>query len=252
MRPMEKDWYRRIWTLDIQDQSWVEDTKRQVDFLISALHLRGGERVLDLACGFGRHALELARRGYDVTGIDITPEYIRHASAQAEKEGLRAHFFCKDIRELTYCQEFDVVLNLADGAIGYLEDDQENHKIFEVVSRALKPEGQHFCDIMNGSYADLHFPCQLWDAGEKGLTLSRFEWDRATRTLLYGQLDYSYGQPLRKPELDQGNVIRLYTLTEIQEILSGLGMEITASYGSFSGIPSSDAEIQLLVCSRKR
>ena len=251
MRPMEKDWYRRIWTLDIQDQSWVEDAKRQVDFLVSVLGLQGGERILDLACGFGRHALELARRGYAVTGVDITPDYIRYASAQAEKEGLNAQFFCKDIRAITYHQEFDVVLNLADGAIGYLEDDQENRKIFEVVSRALKPGGQHFCDIMNGGYADLHFPCQLWDAGEKGVTLSRFEWDRVTRTLLYGQLDYSYGQPLEKPELDRGNVIRLYTLPEIRDILSGLGMEVTASYGSFEGVSASDLEIQLLICSRK-
>ena len=64
------------WTLDIQNMSWVEDTNRQVDFLIKQLHLKGTEKILDLACGFGRHSLEFARRGYDVTGIDITPAYI--------------------------------------------------------------------------------------------------------------------------------------------------------------------------------
>ena len=80
MKAMEKDWYKKIWTLDIQDQSWVEDTKRQVDFLIEKLELKGTERILDLACGFGRHSLELARRGYDVTGVDITPEYIEYAT----------------------------------------------------------------------------------------------------------------------------------------------------------------------------
>ena len=51
MKAMENDWYRKIWTLDIQDQSWVEDTKRQADFLIEKLGLKGGERILDLACG---------------------------------------------------------------------------------------------------------------------------------------------------------------------------------------------------------
>ena len=56
MRRMSSDWYRKIWTLDIQDQSWVEDTERQVDFLVKTLKLRGGERILDLACGFGRHS----------------------------------------------------------------------------------------------------------------------------------------------------------------------------------------------------
>ncbi len=79
MKAMESDWYKKIWTLDIQDQSWVEDTRRQVDFLVEKLRLRGDEKILDLACGFGRHSLELARRGFSVTGVDITPSYIEFA-----------------------------------------------------------------------------------------------------------------------------------------------------------------------------
>lgn len=128
MKAMKSDWYRTIWTLDIQKQSWVEDTRRQVDFLVEKLRLTGGERVLDLACGFGRHALELARRGFSVTGVDITPDYIRFAKEQAEKEGLAADFLCADIRELTFYQEFDAVLSMADGAVGYLESEEENRK----------------------------------------------------------------------------------------------------------------------------
>ena len=77
--------------------------------------------MLDLACGFGRHSLEFARRGYDVTGIDITPAYIDYANEQAKEESLNAKFFCQDIRTITFDKEFDVVLNMADGAIGYLE-----------------------------------------------------------------------------------------------------------------------------------
>ena len=63
MKAMEKDWYKKIWTLDIQNISWVEDTEHQVDYLIDKLELKGNERILDLACGFGRHSLEFARRG---------------------------------------------------------------------------------------------------------------------------------------------------------------------------------------------
>ena len=90
MKPMESDWYKKIWTLDIQNQSWVEDTKKQVDFLVEKLELRGGEKILDLACGFGRHSLELARRGFQVTGVDITPDYVNYATKQAEQEKLNA------------------------------------------------------------------------------------------------------------------------------------------------------------------
>ena len=114
------------WTLDIQNQSWVEDTRRQVDFLIEKLELKESEKVLDLACGFGRHSLELARRGFDVIGVDITADYIDYANEQAKKENLNAYFICSDIREISFQGEFDVVLNMADGAVGYLENEEEN------------------------------------------------------------------------------------------------------------------------------
>ena len=188
---MENDWYKKIWTLDIQDLSWVEDTRRQVDFL------------------------------------------------------------CMDIREIPFEGEFDVVLSMADGAIGYLENDAENLKIFTAVSKALKPGGKYFMDIMNGSYADQHFPCRLWDAGQKCLTLSAFEWNRETRVMLYGQRDYEYGQPLTRADIDEGNPIRLYTLAEITDILSSHGMEVFDVYADFDGTVSSDQHIQLLICAEK-
>ena len=229
--------------------SWVEDANRQVDFLIKQLHLKGTEKILDLACGFGRHSLEFARRGYDVTGIDITPAYIDYVNEQAKKENLNAKFICQDIRTITFDEEFDVVLNMADGAIGYLEDDGENHKIFSVIAKALKNGGKHFMDIMNGSYAQTHFPCKLWDAGEKGLTLSAFEWEKDRKTLIYGQVDYMYGEALYKPEMKEGNPIRLYSLDEITEIFCKLGLRICNSFADFSGKPSSDNDIQLMVYS---
>ena len=213
------------------------------------LHLKGTEKILDLACGFGRHSLEFARRGYDVTGIDITPAYIDYANEQAKKENLNAKFICQDIRTITFDKEFDVVLNMADGAIGYLEDDGENHKIFSVIAKALKNGGKHFMDIMNGSYAQTHFPCKLWDAGEKGLTLSAFEWEKDRKTLIYGQVDYMYGEALYKPEMKEGNPIRLYSLDEITEIFCKLGLRICNSFADFSGKPSSDNDIQLMVYS---
>ena len=64
MKSMKKDWYKKGWIMDIQNMPWVEDTKNEVDFLIDQLKLQGNEKILDLACGYGRHSLELARRGY--------------------------------------------------------------------------------------------------------------------------------------------------------------------------------------------
>ena len=146
-------------------------------------------------------------------------------------------------------EKFDVVINMADGAIGYLENDTENMKIFEVVSNALKKGGKHFMDIMNGSYAETHFPCKLWDEGEKCFTLSAFEWDKKSKTLLYGQVDYPYGEPLWKPEMKEGNPIRLYTISEISKMFLKLDMSVCKSYADFTGTPSSDNDIQLMIYS---
>ena len=252
MTPKGKTWYKEIWSLSIKNQSWTEDTKNQVDFIISTLNLKGNERILDLACGFGRHSLELARRGFTVVGVDITKEYILDARKQAESEGLDAVFIHSDIRELSFSEEFDVVLNMADGAIGYLENEEENLKIFSAVSRVLKPDGKHLMDIMSADYADSHFPCSLWDSGEKSLTLSRFEWDRETRIMLYGQKNFTYGAVLTKPEFGPGDPIRLYSRKEIEALLALRGMEVKSVYARFDGTPWTATDIQMITVSQKK
>ena len=171
----DDQWYRKIWTLAIQEMSWVEQTKEQVEFIWDVLALNGDEVILDLACGFGRHALEFARRGCRVVGVDITKAYIDEARNKAIEQGLDASFICADLRELQFSEEFDVVLNLADGAIGYLENDAENLKIFDRIAAALKPGGKHIMDVCNGAYAAKHFPKRNWFFGGQTLSLADFE-----------------------------------------------------------------------------
>lgn len=81
------------------------------------------------------------------------------------------------------------------------------------------------------------------------LTLSAFEWEKDRKTLIYGQVDYMYGEALYKPEMKEGNPIRLYSLDEITEIFCKLGLRICNSFADFSGKPSSDNDIQLMVYS---
>ena len=252
MKARKSDWYKDGWTLDIKQQSWTENTKEQVDFIIKCLGLNGNERILDLACGYGRHSLEFAKRGYKVTGIDITKIYIEDAIREAKNEGLDAEFICSDIREVNFENEFDVVLNLGDGAIGYLENDSENLKIFDIIAKALKKVGRSFMDIQSGDYADAHFPQKLWDAGDKALTLSNFEWDKKTRIMLYSQLDYSYGKILKRPEMLYGNPTRLYTKAEISQIMKDRGMEMYAAYSDYYGFEANKNGFQLITCSVKK
>lgn len=246
-----KTWYKEIWTLDIKKQSWTEQTEQQVDFLIQTMELTGNERILDLACGFGRHSLEFARRGFYVTGIDITTAYVEDAIRQASVESLPAKFLNMDIRDIPFTEEFDVVLNLADGAIGYLEEDVENEKIFDIIAKSLRPGGKHILDVMSADYADSHFPCNSWDMGEQGLTLSRFEWDQQTKILLYGQQDFPYGEVLHIPKFDQGDPIRLYHKEELRKLLDNRGLSVVQAFSDYTGAVWSENSPQMLLYSQK-
>ncbi len=247
------DWYKKIWDLSIKDQSWVENTNAQVDFIIDALGLTGKEKILDLACGFGRHSLELTRRGYQVVGVDITECYIADAKATAESENLDITFLCSDLRDLNFNQEFDAVLNLADGAIGYLEDDQENNKIFQVIAKALKPGGKSLIDICNQDYAKLMFPQKHWEIGTQQISLPWFDYDETTKRMLYGGFDIPIGKVVQVPEkLEPFSSTRLYSYEEIAEIFSSLGLKTLIGYGDYNlKQPADQKHLQLIIVSQK-
>jgi len=237
------------WTLDIKNSSWTEDTENQVEFIIKALQLRGDERILDLACGYGRHSLALARRGFTVVGVDYTPAFIDDATSNAPPN---AQFICADIRNVQFESEFDVVLNLADGAIGYLESDEENLKIFDVIARALRPGGKHFIDVCNAEHAARHFPKRHWEIGKKALALAAFDWNPETRRMHYVGADIPFGEEAKAPELgtdERG--CRLYSKDELRVILRTRGLKIESTYSNFYGKPDTHKELQLIVCSRK-
>lgn len=248
----DKDWYRKIWTLDIKDMSWVEKTVSQVDFLWDVLQLKGTEKILDLACGLGRHSLELAKRGCTVVGIDLTEDYINEAIKISKLENVPIEFQCKDIRDVRYQDEFDVVLNMADGAIGYLEDDFENEKIFKVVSDALKPGGKHIMDICNGAYAQKYFPSRTWVAGSKSLSLADFDWDPEKSIMYYGGIDIKYSEVFEKPEVIYCDPVRLYNVNELSDVLSKYNMKILSAYGDYDKCKlASDDIFQIEICSIK-
>jgi len=247
----DPQWYKKIWTLDIQDMSWVEQTVHEVDFVEESLQLRRQERVLDLACGFGRHTLELARRGYSVVGVDITREYIDEARRQARGNHLDAQFVCADLRDVAFSEEFDVVLNLADGAVGYLENDEENLKVFDLVASALTLDGKHLMGIGNAAYAKRHFPRRHWEIGSRSISLSDFAWDGEESRMLYTSYTLKYGETLALPA-GTASTIRLYTLEELNEILEARGMAIRQAYGGYDAtLPASGNRFALVVYSQK-
>ena len=119
--------------------SFTKGTEQEVGFLVDALDLRPGHRVLDVGCGPGRHAYALARRGIDVVGVDISQVFVDLATSSAPSG---ATFVRADARRLGYDGEFDVALSLCQGGFGLVHDDEDDDRaVLAGMARAVRPGG---------------------------------------------------------------------------------------------------------------
>jgi 2-polyprenyl-3-methyl-5-hydroxy-6-metoxy-1,4-benzoquinol methylase len=132
--------------------SFTKGTGNEVGFLVDQLGLTPGMRLLDVGCGPGRHALALARRGFEVHGVDLSPDFIEIARAAATAEDLPATFEELDVRDLAADGEFDAVLCLCQGGFGLLGGDDDDDVIGRI-ARAVRPGGRIAVSAFSAGFA---------------------------------------------------------------------------------------------------
>jgi SAM-dependent methyltransferase len=229
------DWYRSGFPPITAAMPWADRTEAEVDRAIMMLRPEGGERILDLACGIGRHSLELRRRGFEVVGVDISPDLLEIAEREAAAQSLDVTFMQADLRELDLRDEFELVLSLNDGAVGYFETDEENHRTFEVVSQALRPGGGHLMQLPNVLHAEAHLPRKSWIVGESTLELSDHRWNAEERYIEGATVPIRFGEVFERYEEIPFRQ-RLYTAEELVEIYDSVGMRLANTFAG-SGKP---------------
>jgi SAM-dependent methyltransferase len=229
------DWYRSGFPPKTAQMPWADRTEAEVDRAVAMLKPEGTERVLDLACGIGRHSLELRRRGFEVVGIDISPELLEMAEREAEAQQLEVSFVQADLRELDFEGEFDLVLSLNDGAVGYFETEEENLRTFEVVARALRPGGGHLMQLPNVLHAEENLPQKSWIVGESTLELSDHHWNANERYIEGSTVPIRFGEVFEKYEPIPFRQ-RLYSAEELAEIYASVGMRLANTFAG-SGKP---------------
>jgi cyclopropane fatty-acyl-phospholipid synthase-like methyltransferase len=133
---------------------FTKNTVAEVDFLIEALGLNAGASVLDVGCGTGRHAIELARRGYRVTGVEISAGMLEQAKKEAQAVGVEVQWRQDDATSFVLSDQFDGVICLCEGAFGLLGpgDDPIGQPlaILRRVEAALKPSAKCLFTVLSG------------------------------------------------------------------------------------------------------
>jgi SAM-dependent methyltransferase len=246
-----ENWYADAFDAASAKMAWTDRTGPEVDRVVKILQPRGDERVLDLACGSGRHSLELRRRGFEVVGADISSDLIEIAERDAADAGLDIEFVRADLRDLDFEEEFDLVLNLNDGAIGYLESDDENRRSFDVISRALRPSGRNLIQLPNILYARERLPQRSWIPASSMIELVEHRWNKKAKRMEGRMIAARFGEVL-----DGLNGIessqRLYGIDELREIYASVGMELlTVYHGSGRPREPKASQFEIFVEARK-
>ena len=206
------------------------ETSREADAIVRMLQIDPGEKILDLACGFGRHSVKLAQQGFKVTGYDLSESFLKKAKELADALDITVDLKQGDMRDIPYKEEFDVVINMFT-AFGFFENEKEDLKVLKGVHRALKPGGQFLMDVLNRETAIRVGPPRRWIRENHAFLLEErfFDFFRS-RLELTNQLILINGE--RK---EANYSIRLYTLTEMLGLFNSAGLVLTDVYGDFSG-----------------
>lgn len=210
-----------------------ERTQAEVDFIEKVLAPRKGAKILDCPCGHGRHSIELARRGYVVTGQDLNGFLLGEAKKAAKRAKVSVRWVKGDMREVPFENEFDFAINLFT-AFGFLESDEEDQKALVQAAKALKRGGRFELDFINRDFIVRDYCGKDWQQLSDGsaiITERRFDhatgrnYDHRVRIWKNGKRE------------EFSLFVRMYTVVELAAMLRKAGLMLQEVYGSYRAEP---------------
>ncbi|HZT42647.1 MAG TPA: class I SAM-dependent methyltransferase, partial [Chthonomonadaceae bacterium] len=203
----------------------------QVDQVLALLDVAPEATLLDLCCGPGRHSLELARRGFRVTGVDRTVFHLETARKGAQAENLNVGFVQEDMRRFCRPEAFDGAINLFT-SFGYFADPADDRQVLENIHRSLKPGARLVMDVIGKEVLARRFRERHWSENngvfilEEPKILQNWSWIE-TRWIVFAEG--------KKHAFTVSH--RLYSAAELAALLEASGFAGVEIYGDLAGAP---------------
>jgi SAM-dependent methyltransferase len=217
----------------------------EIEEVVALLSVKAPAAILDLCCGPGRHSLELARRGFRVTGVDRTLSYLEKARQQAAEEKLEVEFVQEDMRRFSRPEAFDGVINLFT-SFGYFENPAEDRQVLVNLHRSLKPGGALVMDSVGKEVLARIFRERDWRE-EDGVIL--LEERRISKDWSWIDNRWILLKDQSRQEFRVSH--RLYSAAEMTALLKGCGFDSVEIYGDLTGVPYDHTANRLVAVARK-
>jgi 2-polyprenyl-3-methyl-5-hydroxy-6-metoxy-1,4-benzoquinol methylase len=238
-----KDWFNSPYYHQLYSHRDEQEAAAFIDLLISHLQPLPGSTMLDVACGKGRHSIQLANIGFDVTGIDLSEESIEEA-LQSESETL--HFYRHDMRLPFWINFYDYAFNFFT-SFGYFKTQREHDNAIRTIAQSVKPDGYFVMDYLNAAFAETHTIPQT-EKEIEGVKFIITKWFDDTH--FYKKIiveDASLDEPLIFTEK-----VAKFSLEQFTTMFARQGLHIEEVYGDYS-LAKYDAEksSRLIMIARK-
>jgi SAM-dependent methyltransferase len=224
------------WHNEIFDESWISleprsasfHAREDIRFLVKHCEVPRQGKILDLGCGTGRHAMEMASAGYEVVGLDRSRLYLEKAVEEANRSDLKIRFVEGDMRSFSFPPAFDAITSFHT-SFGYFSDRQ-NKKSLRCMASCLAPEGQLIIDVVNRDWVASIGARRLWWEHRGYLVMEDVLFHDDT-----GRLEVErtvVGE--NAPRWDQKFSIRLYTVAEYAALFREVGLELVDITGNLA------------------
>lgn len=243
----EDDSFWETWGPQMFTPKRIADAVDEIDKVIKLLDIQPGSSILDLCCGIGRHSLELARREYQVTGVDRTTGYLDKARKQAKEESLDIEFVQEDMRLFSRPSAFNIALSMYT-SFSFFEDPQEDKRVVENVFESLKTGGRFIIQMHGKETLSKIFIERSWNENKDEGVIVLYERKVSQN---WSWMENRWIMLKGNKRIENKLSHRLYAGSEIAALLRDCGFNRVDVYGDLEGNPYDHTARQLVTVGYK-